>query len=233
MQGINGMGLSARAGQVGVYQTADSVTKTIQKQIQDLKKQLKEVSADPNMNAEVKARKQQDIQQQITDLQNQLRQHQMDQRQQKLKEKTEEAKSSEQAGMEAVVSADNAVRNAEVQEGVASKMKGRASVLRSEMELDAGRNSGTIPSKMNELARAEQASENARTTQMELLGDASQELQGVNEAEQDPEKKTEEAREEEEAKARQEEAEQAEALMYTSDGKTVSEEQEPRITVRA
>ena len=84
-----------------------------------------------------------------------------------------------------------------------------------------------------ELARAEQASENARTTQMELLGDASQELQGVNEAEQDPEKKTEEAREEEEAKARQEEAEQAEALMYTSDGKTVSEEQEPRITVRA
>ena len=68
---------------------------------------------------------------------------------------------------------------------------------------------------------------------MELLGDASQELQGVNEAEQDPEKKTEEAREEEEAKARQEEAEQAEALMYTSDGKTVSEEQEPRITVRA
>ena len=224
MQGINGMGLSARAGQVGVSQTADSVTKTIQKQIQDLKKQLKEVSADPNMNAEVKARKQQDIQQQITDLQNQLRQHQMDQRQQKLKEKTEEAKSSEQAGMEAVVSADNAVRNAEVQEGVASKMKGRASVLRSEMELDAGRNSGTIPSKMNELARAEQASENARTTQMELLGD---------EAEQDPEKKTEEAREEEEAKARQEEAEQAEALMYTSDGKTVSEEQEPRITVRA
>ncbi len=220
MQGINGMGLSARAGQVGVSQTADSVTKTIQKQIQDLKKQLKEVSADPNMNAEVKARKQQDIQQQITDLQN-------------LKEKTEEAKSSEQAGMEAVVSADNAVRNAEVQEGVASKMKGRASVLRSEMELDAGRNSGTIPSKMNELARAEQASENARTTQMELLGDASQELQGVNEAEQDPEKKTEEAREEEEAKARQEEAEQAEALMYTSDGKTVSEEQEPRITVRA
>ncbi len=232
MQGINGMGLSVHAGQVGVSQAADSVTKTIQKQIQDLKKQLKEISADPNINAEMKAQKQQDIQQQITDLQNQLRQHQMDQRQQKLKEKTEKAKTSEQAGMEAVISADSAVRNAEVQEGVASRMKGRASVLKNEIGTDAGRGSGAIASKLNELSRAEQASEDARATQMQLLGDAGQELKGAAEAEQDPEKKLEEA-EEERKLQEQEEEERAETLMYTSDGKTVSQEQESQITVRA
>lgn len=235
MRGINGMGLLAQAGQVGVSQTADAVTKALNKQINELKKQLNELSTDTSITMEEKMNRQQTLQQQITDLQNQLRQHQMDQRKEQLKEKTENAKSSEQAGMEAVISADSAVKNAEVQGNTAARMEGRANELKSEMELDAGRGSGAIPSKLKELAKAEQAAKDAKATQMQLLGDADQDIKGAVEAAQDPEKLEEAAREEkEEAKAEQEEEQSnAETLMYSSDGQPVLEEKESRIWGRA
>lgn len=238
MQGINGMGLSAQAGQVGVSQVSDSVTKSLQKQINELKKQLNELSTDTSITMEEKRNRQQALQQQITDLQNQLHQHQTEQRKEQLKEKTESAKTSEQAGMEVVISADSAVKNAKVQESTAARMERRASVLKSEIELDAGRGSGAVSSKLQELSKAEQASKDAKATQMQLLGDANQDVRGAVEASRDPEKAEEKAKEEKAEKeetleSREEVQGEVSALMYGSDGKPVMEEKESRLWGRA
>ncbi|MDE6203151.1 MAG: FlxA-like family protein, partial [Lachnospiraceae bacterium] len=150
---INGTSeVSTQAGQVGMNQASDSYSRNIQKQIANAKEQLQQLSANKDMTMEEKMKKRQEIQQQINELNNQLRQHQNELRKEKQQAKgspmdgllggsrKEEAGRQNtglsQASMQAVISADVSMKQAEVQGSVARKMEGRAGVLKAEIRQD-------------------------------------------------------------------------------------------------
>ena len=152
---INGLnGANTQAGGMNMTKATDSVSKNIQNQIANAQKQLQELSANKDMSIEEKMKKRQEIQQQITDLNNQLRQHQIEQRKEQQAKKSSmddmlggnkktapkagnQSTGLSQASMKAMISADSAMAQAQVQGSVATKMEGRAGVLESEIKLDA------------------------------------------------------------------------------------------------
>ena len=155
---INGLnGNNTQIGRMNGMQANDAVSKNIQSQIVNAQKQLQELSANKEMSMEEKMKKRQEIQQQITDLNNQLRQHQMEQRKEKQQPKgsameelfggsknvTPKAgkKSSglSLASMTAIISADSAMTQAQIQGSVSGQMEGKAGVLEAEIKLDSAR----------------------------------------------------------------------------------------------
>lgn len=89
---VNGIrGVNAGAGAVGMGQTSDPVSRDLQRQIDDAKRKLQELSSKEDMSMEEKMKKRQEIQKQISDLNMQLRQHQMDMRRQAAEEEDPEA----------------------------------------------------------------------------------------------------------------------------------------------
>ena len=227
MQGINSMKMSGiQSGQLRISPMGDAVTKRLQSQIEEVQRQIQNVAADENMTMEQKQKKKQELQDKIMDLQSQLQQHLSEQRQEQKEEQTKAAehKTYDETGMQTVISSDASMKHAKTQEATANRMENRASVLKSEMELDAGRNQETIKSKGIELAKAEQGAANARASQMQILGKTNQNLVDDHKKEQDPE-----SLEEKEAAERKKE----EILGYASDGKPVTEDEEARITARA
>ena len=186
-------------------QATDSVSKNIQNQIANAQKQLQELSSNKDMSLEEKMKKRQEIQQQITDLNNQLRQHQIEQRKEKQQAKGSsmddmlggskkttsktgnQSAGLSQASMKAMISADSAMSQAQVQGSVATKMKGRAGVLEAEIKLDAGRG-GSVEDKKEELAEVEQKAMQAESAQMNTLATANKELEEAVKADQQSEK---------------------------------------------
>lgn len=172
---------------------ADATTKHIQKQIDDAKKQLQELSEKEDMSSEEKMMKRQEINQKIMDLNQQLRQHQMQQRKEKKETSsaddmlgTKQVKNKagkttgglSQANMQAIISADSAINQAGIQGSVASKMEGRASVLEMEIKLDASRGENVnVEAKQEEMAEAKQKSLSAETAQISTLAEANKELE--------------------------------------------------------
>ncbi|MCI8558769.1 MAG: hypothetical protein HFI19_13610 [Lachnospiraceae bacterium] len=232
MQGINSISMSGiQTGQMRISPMGDAVTRGLQSQIEEVQRQIQNVIADESLTMEEKLKKKQELQDKIMELQDQLQQHLAEQRQEQREERTKaaEQKSYDETGMQTVISSDAAVKNARVQESTAARMEGRVSVLKSEMELDTGRNMGTIKSKTDELARAEQGAENARSTQMQILGKTNQDLADAAKAKSDPEK----AKEEKTEKSSKEQGEEAKPIGYTSDGKPVKEEEESQMTAWA
>ncbi|MDE7206837.1 MAG: FlxA-like family protein, partial [Lachnospiraceae bacterium] len=87
---IGGIGGNRSAGSSAVSMGSngtDSYSKSLQKQIADAQKQLQELSGNEEMSAEIKMKKRQEIQKQISDLNMQLRQHQMEERRKAQQEK--------------------------------------------------------------------------------------------------------------------------------------------------
>ena len=202
---INGLnGVNTQAGGMNMMQTTDSVSKNIQNQIANAQKQLQEISSNKEMSLEEKMKKRQEIQQQITDLNNQLRQHQIEQRKEQQAKKSsmddmlggskktapKDGKQSiglSQASMTAIISADSAMAQAQVQDSVATKMEGRAGVLESEIKLDSARG-GTVEKKQEELAEVEQKAVEAQSAQMDTLADANKKLEEAAKVNQQTEK---------------------------------------------
>lgn len=199
---INGFnGGNPQAGGKSMVQEKDAVTKNIQKQIANAQKSLQELATNKDMSIEEKMKKRQEIQQQIADLNHQLRQHQMEQR----KEKQQKKESSmddmlggskrntqktgnqnsglSQASMRAMISADSAMAQAQIQGSVADKMKGRAGVLETEIKLDMARGQDA-EAKKEELAEVEQKAISAETAQMNTLADTNKELEEAAKTEQ-------------------------------------------------
>lgn len=202
---INGLnGVNTPAGGMNMTKATDSVTKNIQNQIANAQKQLQELSANKDMSIEEKMKKRQEIQQQITDLNNQLRQHQIEQRKEQQAKKSSmddmlggskktapkagsQSAGLSQASMKAMISADSAMAQAQVQGSVATKMEGRAGVLESEIKMDAGRG-GNVEAKKEELAEVQQKAAQAESSQMNTLATANKELEAAAKADQQAEK---------------------------------------------
>ena len=216
---INGIsGANTQAAQMGMNQAMDSYSKNIQNQIANAQKQLQELSSNKEMTLEEKMKKRQEIQQQISDLNMQLRQHQMEQRREERTEKQQAKGSSmdempggtnaktgskstglSQASMTAMISADASIKLAKAQGSVATKMEGRAGVLKSEIKLDEERG-GDATKKKEELADVEQTAMQATASQMETLGDANKAMEEAAEAER-TEQKASDSKEENTAQA--------------------------------
>lgn len=199
---VNGADSNMRAGYSGINMQADSVSRNIQNQIANAQKQLQELSENQNMTMEEKMKKRQEIQQEITNLNQQLRQHQMEQR----KERQTKGSSMEdmlggnqkagtartgskgnglsQAGMQAIISADVSVKQAQVQGSVATRMEGRAGVLKAEIKQSAALG-GNTEAKEAELAEVEQKAMNATASQMNTLVGANRTMQEAAKAEQE------------------------------------------------
>ena len=198
---INGLnGANAQIREMNSVRANDFVSKNIQNQIANAQKELQELSANEEMSIEEKMKKRQEIQQQITDLNNQLRQHQATQR-----KKQQENQSSmdemlggsrkgtsklgnrnaglSQASMKAMLSADSAMAQAEIQGSVASKMEGRADVLETEIKLDLARG-GNVEAKQEELSKVQQKVITAESVQMNTLAEVNKEIEEVEKVEE-------------------------------------------------
>ena len=135
-------------------------------------------------------KKRQEMQQEITNLNQQLRQHQMEQRREQQSQKsssmdemiagtkTTSAKRGtglSQASMQAIISADTSMKQANVQGSVAAGLKGRAGVLESEIRQDAGK--GNTEKKEQELADIQGKVQSATAQQMSMVARANQEVE--------------------------------------------------------
>ncbi len=190
----------------GLNPQADSVSRSLQNQIAQAQKELRELSSNDSMTAEEKMKRKQEIQQEIANLNQQLRQHQMEQKreQQSARKAAEEgtkngagakpgdakpgkakpagkAEGLSQAGMQSMLSADASVKQARVQGRTVTGMEGRAGVLKAEIRQDAG---GNTQAKEAELAETEQKALKAETAQMNTLARANREMKKVSETEQ-------------------------------------------------
>jgi len=202
-------GTGFQVGQSGIYQGGDPVSKQIQRQIADAKKQLTDIASNKEMGMEEKAKKRQELQKLIGDLNNQLRQHQIEQRraavnQEGNKEKKDSSleemlgKSKKnrdkkegdkkqgfsEARMEAIISADSSMKMAKVQGDVSEKMENKVAVLESEIKLDDGRGEGT-ERKREEADRLEKRAYQAADFQFSTLGEANNKMQEADKKEKE------------------------------------------------
>ena len=190
-------GANSQVGGMNMMKATDSVSKNIQNQISNAQKQLQELSANKDMSIEEKMKKRQEIQQQINDLNNQLRQHQIEQRKEKVENARKQTKRApkvgkkssglSQASMKAMLYADSAMAQAQVQGSVATQMEGRAGVLESEIKLDSARG-GDVSAKKEELEEVKQKVAAAETAQMNTLADASKKMEEAAKEEPQTEK---------------------------------------------
>ena len=166
----------------------DPLSKNIQEQIANAQKQMQEISADTELTPEQKMKKRQEIQQQIANLNQQLRQRQIEQRKEQQakaaaareensnRQKTETEKQNapgiSQTGMETLLSADSTLKQAKIQGNTATRMEGRANVLKIEIKQDKGDTSA----KEAELAKMEQKAEDATNAQLNTLVEVNQTL---------------------------------------------------------
>jgi len=197
VDGLNGA--NSQVSGVNLMQTNDSFSKMIQSQIANAQEQLQKLSENNDMSMEEKMKRRQEIQQQITDLNHQLRQHQIEQRRANQRrdnviERNLPAKKADKNGkgtrqgmstatMRAIISADAAMSQAQVQSNVATKMEGRAGVLEAEIKQDSA-NGKSVESKQEELAEIQQKAATAEASQMNVLSAVNKELEAVKGADE-------------------------------------------------
>lgn len=196
---VNGVGNATdckRSDSIGGNMQMDSISRNLKNQIANAQKKLQELSSNQELSLEEKMKKRQEIQQEISSLTQQLRQHQIELRKQQQNKSsnyvdeltgagyddTEKNKGSKrqvggisQGKMSAMISADSAMKQAQVQGSVATQINGKAGVLESEIAMDKGRGSST-EKKEQELADLQ------GKAQMSSLADAKESISKAGES---------------------------------------------------
>ncbi len=179
----------------------DAYSKSLQKQIMETQKQLQELSGNEEMTSEMKMKKRQELQKQISDLNMQLRQHQMEERRKAQQEKQEkqaqrkpqkdkddEADGLSKGSMRAMISAEGSLKLAKQQGSKANEMQNGADIKRSEIKLDGGSSTRTagdsaaVSSKWDDVEDMEQKAKAATASQMSFLAKAQDEVSKAAEA---------------------------------------------------
>ena len=200
IDGLNGV--NTPVGGMKMQMGSDSVSKNLQNQITNAQKQLQELSDNKDMSLEEKMKKRQEIQRRITDLNNQLRQHQIEMRKEQQEKAAKSAAKREpakketksvglsQESMKAMISADSAVSQAQVQGSVVTRMEGRAGILTAEIKQDeaSGRN---VEAKKEELVEVQQKATALESSQMNTLTAANNGLESTSKAESRDDKNNE------------------------------------------
>ena len=179
----------------------DAYSKSLQKQIMETQKQLQELSGNEEMTSEMKMKKRQELQKQISDLNMQLRQHQMEERRKAQQEKQEkqaqrkpqkdkddEADGLSKGSMRAMISAEGSLKLAKQQCSKANELQNGADIKRSEIMLDGGSSTRTagdsaaVSSKWDDVEDMEQKAKAATASQMSFLAKAQDEVSKAAEA---------------------------------------------------
>lgn len=245
VNGVGSAGMQANTAAMGAGEGGqmDPVSKDLQKQIEKLQQDLKEISANQDMPTEAKMKKRQEIQKQISDLQIQLRQHQMEAKREERQKKKEESSFNDLMGikpqknqsdsqnpgmsansMEAMISADKAVKQAGVNGSTAKKMEGKANVLEVEIKLDSSRGgSSNINLKEEELSKATETANKATASQINFLSQASETLQNAAKDDKVNEKKNEDKKDKEESSGTKEEDKKESEVTNVSGEETLEE----------
>ena len=193
VNGISGANNSMQAGSPGRMTQMDSVRKNIQNQIANAQKKLQELSSNEELSLEDKMKKRQEIQQEINNLNQQLRQHQIEQRKEQQEKRTsmedmlggsrktapksgKQSAGLSQASMQAMISADSSMKQAQVQGRMATQMEGKAGVLESEIKMDKGRGAST-EKKEEELADLQAKAQAATAAQVSTLAEAGKKME--------------------------------------------------------
>lgn len=198
VNGINGANMNSQS----VYsmgKAMDSASQNIQKQIENAQKQLQELSSNEEMTLEQKMEKRQEIQKQITELNQQLRQQQIDARKEAQQKsgttmddmlgannkgkKGAAGSGMSSTGMQAMISADVSMKQAQVQGSVATDMKGKANILEQEIKMDKAMGQNT-EKKEEELAKLQKNAQEATYAQISTLAEASKTMDEAAEEEQ-------------------------------------------------
>ncbi|MCM1103805.1 MAG: FlxA-like family protein [Clostridium sp.] len=195
--------IGMQIGQSG--QNEDAFSKNIRKQIEQKQQELSELSAKEELSPEEKMKRRQELTKEISDLNMQLRQHQMEKRMQEKAERQKKSQDAQNAGtqsaartakgtkkaqaagfsvegMSALLSADAAMNQAQVQGSVSNKMENRANVLKQEIKLDSARG-GVTERKEAELAGVEAKAVSAAAAQAGSLRDVNERVHDAAEAE--------------------------------------------------
>ncbi|MCM1538163.1 MAG: FlxA-like family protein [bacterium] len=198
--------IGMQIGQSG--QNEDAFSKNIRKQIEQKQQELSELSAKEELSPEEKMKRRQELTKEISDLNMQLRQHRMEKRMQEKAERQKKSQDAQNArnagaqsagrtakgakkaqaagfsaeGMSALLSADAAMNQAQVQGSVSNKMENRANVLKQEIKLDSARG-GVTERKEAELAGVEAKAVSAAAAQAGSLRDVNESVHDAAEAE--------------------------------------------------
>lgn len=204
---INGVqGINARMGVMA--QATDSVSKNIQNQIANAQKKLSELSSNESLSVEEKAKKRQEIQEEIMNLKNQLKQHQAEQRKEKqqikisfMENNFNESKNVfknrdiyvSSTNMQNIISASSNISHARIQQASSKRLEGRSRVLESEIKMDASRGSN-VEAKKEKLEEIKEKITSINISNINSLSNANKKLEDVENKEQlakDKESKTE------------------------------------------
>lgn len=197
---VEGIGAGAAPALKTGTQAVDATSRSLQKQIENAQKQMQELAKNDQMSPEDKMKKRQELQKQITDLEQQLRQHALElQRKQaeearKKREQEEQERSAgrqkeqEQKGvmskdsMNAMLSADSAVRQADANGTIVTRMEGEKRVLAGEIRQDKARGINTAKQE-EKLSDMEERIRDVTGTQIKTLAEAGKKLQDTSKKE--------------------------------------------------
>lgn len=219
---VEGISSGSMGVQIKAPQGNDSVTKSIQNQIQNKEQQLQKLSENEDLSPEEKMKKRQEIQKEIQELQKQLRQHQNEMRRKQSQGREDSMDkmlggnrnsgssdngSLSQGSMKAMISADSTMKQVRAQESTATKLEGDARNLRAQIRTDAQRGD-SVEAEEEALADLEERVSNIRATQVGMLSDTVSDMKA--------------AKEEENAGAQKEDSEEAEKEKKTAKEGTVA-----------
>ena len=207
INGTDGMNISAGAigMDAGIGGQSDPMVRDLQRQIEGLQNRMKELSSNPELTPEMKAKKRQEIQKQISDLEMQLRQRQIEVRREEVMKKRQENysmdemlgtnKQDEKSGkqstglsagsMEALISADASMKQADVHGNIATKMEGKAGVLEAEIKQDEALGASVPGGKREALAEVQAKADEATSAQMGALAQANEAAKKAAEADKE------------------------------------------------
>lgn len=171
----------------------DAMIKSLQKQIDGAKEELRELNQNKNMSPEEKMEKRKEIQQKIQDLSKQISQREMDIRKQaqekKAKELQEQAEKNapkseleeKQQGSVAaeviltVMGVEAAMDQVNVKQSVKKDLEGKTGVLKAEIELDTARG-GSAAAKKDQLAETENKINDLNSDMMSDISDINKDI---------------------------------------------------------
>lgn len=210
VEGINAGSASAlKSG----AQAVDAISKSLQKQIENAQKQMQDLAKNEQMSPEDKMKKRQELQKQISDLNQQLRQHEVELRRKQAEEARQKREREAQEngldkqerereqkggfskeGMNAMLAADSAIKQAGTGGSVVTRMEGEKHVLASEIKTDRSRGVNTAK-KEEKLSDLEKRIDDVIGTQIKTLAEANKKLDEAAEKENGEREKDRDAKE--------------------------------------
>ena len=208
VSGNGNVNLSAAALGMEAGGQADPMCRDLQNQIENLKQQMKDLSSRRDLSDDMKRKKRQELQKQVSDLEMQLRQRQMEVKREEVMKKKESRgngmdemlgvdnrQTKKQGGksaglspgsMSALISADTAMQQADVHGGIAQQMEGKAGVLKAEIQLDSmSGGASAVAGKKEQLAEVEAKAAEATSAQMGAVAQAGEAVKEAAEADKD------------------------------------------------